>query len=296
MKGRIRLLIGVVGLAAAAAVGGATPAFAGPLNTYTCSGTLSSPGTIPAGQYSSLVMPAGSLCLIQGGSVVVKSPVALGDGAGLGVFSGSLTIKGGLTVRSNALFGAGVGGAPNSTPLTIDGPVRVKSDGALIVGEESPYQPIFAHLNGPVRATNASSVQIHNSRVSGPVKIKGGGGDNALLDAFQGFGPFNDLEDNKILGPVSETGYNGEWAGVLRNLVYGPFAFSNNSEAPNIDEYDIGSNWIDGPATCNDNNPAPNLGQSAGYLSIVIGTVGGDQASTCTGVPTGVSGPPVSPR
>jgi hypothetical protein len=219
--------------------------------------------------------------------------VALGDGAGLGVFSGSLNINGGLTVRSNALFEAGVGHDPNSAPLTIDGPVRVGSSGALIVGEEDPYQPVFARLNGPVEATKASSVQIHNTAVSGPVRINGSGGDNSLLEALQGFGPFNDLEDNTIGGPVSETSYDGEWAGVLRNVIGGPLTFSNNSEAPNIDEYDIGSNAVNGPATCNHNVPAPNLGKSPGYSSIVNGPVRGDQSNTCTGIPTGVSGPPV---
>jgi hypothetical protein len=292
MKRRIAILAAGAALAVPVAVSGATPAFAGPPPTYTCSGTLSSPGTIPAGTYNSLVMPPGSLCQI-GGSVVVNSPVALGDGAGLGVFSGSLTINGGLTVGSNALFGAGIGHTPNTTPLTINGPVRVGSVGALVVGQENPYQPIFAHLNGPVRATDPASVQIHNTAVSGPVRIDGGGGDNPLLDHFGGgFGSFNDLEDNTIGGPVSETNYAGVWAGVLRNVIGGPLTFSNNKEAQ-IDEYDIGSNRIDGPATCSDNTPAPNLGHSAGYLSIVNGPVRGDQAPTCTGVSTGVSGPPV---
>jgi hypothetical protein len=223
----------------------------------------------------------------------VNSPLALGEGAGFGVLVGSLTINGGLAVGATALFGAGVGDNPNSTPLTINGSVRVGTGGALIVGEESPYQPVFAHLNGSVNATNASSVQIHNTAVSGPVAVNAGGGDNALLEAFQGFGPFNDLEDNTIGGPVSETSYHGEWAGVLRNVIGGPLAFNHNSEAPNIDEYDIGSNTINGPATCNDNVPAPNLGKSPGYLSIVNGPIRGDQSNTCTGIPTGVSGPPV---
>ena len=291
MKYRIGIAV-VAALAVPLEVSGATPSFAGPPPAYTCSGTLSSPEIIPAGTYKSLLMPPASLCKILGGSVVVNSPLALGDGAGLGVFSGFLTINGGLTVGANALFGAGVGHNPNSTPLTINGPVHVRSGAALIVGEESPYQPVFAHLNGPVDATNASSVQIHNTAVSGPVAINAGGGDNALLEAFQGFGPFNDLEDNTLGGPVSETGYHGEWAGVLRNVIGGPLTFSKNSEAPNIDEYDIGSNAINGPATCDDNVPAPNLGKSPGYLSIVNGPIRGDQSNTCTGIPTGVSGPP----
>jgi hypothetical protein len=273
-------------------VSGAPPAFAAPSATYTCTGTLGSPGAVPGGTYRSLAMPAGSACAISAGSVVVGSPVTLGNGSVLVVLAGSLTINGGLSVGPNAVFGAGF--IANQTPLTVNGPVRVGSNSALVVGTETPYGALFASLNGPVNAKDASSVQIHNTSVSGPVRITGGGTDNAILDGFSGFqSNFSDLEDNQLGGPVSETGYRGEWGGVLRNVIDGPLTFSNNSEAPNIDEYDIGSNLIKGPATCNDNVPAPNMGHSRGSPSIVRGPTRGDQANTCTGVSTGVSGPPV---
>jgi hypothetical protein len=95
-----------------------------------------------------------------------------------------------------------------------------------------------------------------------------------------------------IAGPVWQTRYNGIWSGVLRNVMAG-LIFVNNSEAPVIDEYDIGSNLINGPAICSGNDPAPNLGMSAGAPSIVDGPTIGDQAATCTGVVGGRSGPPV---
>ncbi len=292
---RRSLVIVVAGAALALPLGvaGAAPALAGPPPpSYTCTGNLGSIGTIPGGTYASLVMPAGSACQVVGGAVVVNSAVTLGNGSVLGVFGGSLAVQGGLTVGPNAVFAAGVNG--NNTPLTINGPTKVGTDAALVVGTESPYAPLFASLNGPVTATDASSLQIHNTHVSGPVSMTGGGGDNPILDGFAMFqSNFNDLEDNQISGPVTENGYGGEWAGVLRNVISGPFTFINNSEAPNIDEYDIGSNLINGPATCNANDPIPNTGSSAGYLSIVHGPTMGDQSATCTGVPTGGSGPPV---
>ncbi len=37
---------------------------------------------------------------------------------------------------------------------------------------------------------------------------------------------------------------NGEWGGVRRNVIDRPLTFSYNSEARNIDEYDIGSNLM----------------------------------------------------
>lgn len=286
--------VGVVSVLLLAAGLGSTPAAAAS-SSFTCTGTFMSPETIPAGAYDALRVPAGSFCLIAGGSVHILAPVTLGDAAGILVVGGSFTVSGPLTVGRDAALGA----PTNATPVHIQGPVTVEENGAFLLGTETPYGAIFAAIDGPVTGLDASTVQIHNTRVSGPVTISGGGGDNALVDAvsesFGYFGPnnFSDLEDNHILGPVTESGYRGVWGGVLRNVIAGPLTFSNNSEAPAIDEYDIGSNLIEGPATCSGNDPAPNLGASAGYLSIVRGPVGGSQAATCTGVPSGVSGPPV---
>ena len=233
-----------------------SPALAARPAGFTCTGTLSSPGSIPGGTYASLTMPAGSLCAVVG-DVTVTRPLTIDTGAGLAVFAGSLTIQG--------------------------GPVAVGQNAALILGTETPGGPIVNSIGGPVTGSGESSVQIHNADVGGPVRLTGGGGDNAIVDAFSGGFPgnFNDLEDNHLQGPVSITGYAGVWAGVIRDVIDGPFTFSDNVEAV-TDEYDIGSDTIHGPATCNDNNPVPNVGQSPGGPSVVFGPIRGDQAATCT--------------
>jgi len=294
MRSRSKLLASVFATTALGAAM-AMPALAHP-SGFTCSGTLAAPKVIPPGVYGSVSMPSGSLCAVNG-SVTILAPLKLSSGAGLGVFlGGSLTIQGPLTVGPGAAFG----NLGNSAPINVNGPVKVDSNGAFIVGVESPYAPIVSAIRGPVTAQDASTVQIHNTQIGGPVKIDGGGGDNAIIDRF--FGPgsnFNDLEDNQILGPVSETGYDGIWAGIIRDKIYGPLTFSDNAEPPLppgsefVNEYDIGSNLIFGPATCDDNNPAPNMGPSSGSPSIVHGPVRGDQAATCTGTPAGKTGPPV---
>jgi hypothetical protein len=296
MRTSMRLVATTAVAVASLGVGGAVPAQAAPRPAFACSGTLSSPGVISAGTYSHVSMPAGTACVMPGpGAVKILSPLVLDQGAGLLVVGGSLSIDGGVTVGAMAAMAV----PSNSTPVDIDGAVRVRSDGVFLLGTETPHGAIFASIDGPVRALDASSVQLHNTSVLGSVTLDGGGATNALVDAVaasmgaSGPNNFNDLEDNKIFGRVVETHYDGVWSGILRDVIDGPMIFTHNSEAPNLDEYDIGSNRIDGPAVCSGNDPAPNLGHSAGSPSIVSGPIRGDQAATCTGVPNGVSGPAV---
>jgi hypothetical protein len=240
-------------------------------------------------------MPPGTVCLITGpGEVADQSPLTLGTGSGLILVGGSLSVTGAVTVGADAVMATNT--QTNSTPVDISGAVTVESDAVFILGTETPYGSLFSSIGGTVTGLDASSVQIHNSLVSGKVTLMGGGRDNALLEELTGGAPelnFNDLEDNLIGSSVTEVGYDGVWAGVLRNVIKGAMTFSDNSEAPMIDEYDIGSNVILGAATCSGNDPAPNLGESPGFSSIVYGPTLGDQAATCTGIPEGVSGPPV---
>ncbi len=268
----------------------ASPARA-PSSGYTCTGSsLTTPGVITTGTYSSLSMPPGTFCVVAG-TVTVTKPVTVGDGSALMMGNGSLTVSGPFGVGTGAVFAD----FTNALPVTIGGPVHVGTEGVFVLGVESPYTPTFASIAGPVTATGASSVQIHNTTIGGPVRLMGGGADNPIVQAFTHTSPFNnfnDLEDDVIAGGVTETGYQGIWAGVLRDMIGGPFTFTDNAETV-TDEYDIGSNLILGPATCANNTPAPNMGTSRGSPSIVEGPQRGDQAATCTGVATGISGPAV---
>jgi hypothetical protein len=147
--------------------------------------------------------------------------------------------------------------------------LSVEPSAAVVIGQETPGGPLVSSISGPVRGTDASTVQIHNSSIGGPVNLQGGGGSNAILDALVGGGyNFNDLEDNVISGPVTINGYGGIWAGVIRNHIAGGLTFTNNTD---MDEFDIGSNVIAGNANCSLNNPAVNTGGSPGSPNTVAG-------------------------
>jgi hypothetical protein len=255
--------------------------------SLTCGGTLSAPQDVPGGTYASFIMPPGSVCGIVG-DVTVTSGLTVGAGAALVVAFGSLHVGGPVRIRPGGSFGDYL----SADPISIDGPLSADHNASVAIGLEDPYGPLVSSINGAVRATDPSTIQIHNTLVRGPVEIRGGGGSNPIFAAagipFPGYN-VSDLEDNVIEGPVSETHYDGIGSGLLRNVMTG-LTFSKNTGAP---EYDIGSNLINGPATCSGNVPAPNHGASAGAPSIVNGLTRGDQATTCTGVAGGVSGPPV---
>jgi hypothetical protein len=286
----------VIGLGAAP-TDAKTPPPPPPPTPYTCTGTLAAPEAVPSGTYTSLTMPAGSICLIPGPKpVTVLSGVTLQTGSGLatGVTADAADLKivGDVVLQSDSLFVADLKNEKH--PVNILGQVTVGSGALFYLGNEKPGKPPFASIQGSVVAQDPSAVVIQNTTIGGPVSVLGGGATNAIIEALSHDAPetnYTDFEDDQINGGITEVDYGGVWAGVIRTIMNGSLTFANNSETT-IDEYDIGSDIISGSAYCAQNNPPPNMGHSAGSPSIVDGITFGDQAATCTGVPGGETGPP----
>ncbi len=291
MRTTCRLIAGslVMGLtlASAGSAGAAGPP--PPPPSFTCTGTAAAPQTVPPGPYSKFHMPAGSFCEITG-LVQVVAPVSLGTGSALLVTKGGLTVEGSLTVGPQAAFGADFM-KKEDAPVTILGSVIVKNDGVFYLGTEIPYGPVFATIQGSVNGRNASAIVIQNTYIAGAATVSGGGAVNKIVKALAGPDTnYTDFEDDHVNGSITEVGYGGVWAGVIRTIVKNQLRFAYNSEK-SIDEYDIGSDVIYGSAFCQGNNPVPNTGSSSGSPSLVLGPTFGDQAKTCTGVKSGGTGP-----
>jgi hypothetical protein len=294
-----RLMVAaVMGVSMAGLGGGVAGATASPAPSFTCKGSLASPGTVPSGTYSSLVMPRGSICLIPGPApVTVLSAVTLQRGSGLATgiakgLSADVKIVGSLTLAPDAAFVAALNNENN--PVNILGRVTVKSGALFYLGTEVPHAPPFASIQGAVVAQDPSAVVIQNATIGGPVSVTGGGAVNKIVEALSHGAPltnYTDFEDDQIRGGITEVGYGGVFGGVIRTIMKGSLVFAFNRQVK-IDEYDIGSNIISGSAYCQGNRPAPNKGHSPGAPSIVHGRTFGNQAKTCTGVPGGGTGPP----
>src|SRR5207302_10639126 len=91
-----------------------SPVAAGGAPGFTCTGTLATPESVPGGTYSSLAMPAASLCAVVG-DVTVTRPLTVGTGAGLAVFAGSLTVHGPVRISTQGCLPS----FSNSTPAHV---------------------------------------------------------------------------------------------------------------------------------------------------------------------------------
>ena len=149
-----------------------------------------------------------------------------------------------------------------SGPVTIVGGVSVGAGATFVLGaEENPSHT--GTIIGGVRATNASSVQIHFSTINGSVNLTGGSGPfGGPFDVT-----FNTIEDSVINGAVNISGYNGFWQGFFRNSVNGSLNFNNNTVV-DTDGNEIQTNTIRGSMNCSGNDPAPQMGDSGGSPNV----------------------------
>jgi hypothetical protein len=157
-------------------------------------------------------------------------------------------------------------------PLTITGGLVVGAGATFVFGsEETP--DVTATIYEGVHATNAASVQIHFATIYEGVFITGGAGPFG--------GPFDvtwtTIEDSLINGPVTIQGYNGFWAGFIRNTVFGTVTYRNNTVA-DPDGNEVVTNTIHGNLVCSGNTPPPQVGDSEGSPNTVTGRRSGQCA------------------
>jgi hypothetical protein len=151
------------------------------------------------------------------------------------------------------------------------GPLRIRSglfiqQGATLVFGSEDQPGHTATITGGVHATNAATVEIHFSTISGGIDIQGGSGPFG--------GPFdvtyNTIEDSTVNGGYTESGYDGFWNGFFRNNVHGSVNFYDNVVLdPDGNEFQ--TNTIHGNLNCFGNDPPPQQGDSGGSPNVVTG-------------------------
>ena len=249
-----------------------------------------------SGTYRSSLTVTGLCYLVKGTSIVVDGGLTVASGAMLDGIS-----PGGTELLGSALPGN----------LTVKGSVEVKTGGALLLGwciepnngtdtENCDKNKLsYAHdrVRGNITAVDALSVIVHNVRVSGRIRVTGGGGGvqcttpalfsedtdpavNGTQSIGYDFSPVNysDLESNTVGGSVSVTNLDSCWFGALRDSVRGDFTFNNNTMSdPDGDE--VVGNTIHHNMSCTGNSPEVQFGDSGSGPNIVSGTATGECAS-----------------
>jgi hypothetical protein len=158
------------------------------------------------------------------------------------------------------------------TPVTIRGGLFIGSGATFVLGDEE--QPgDNGTITGGVHATDAMNVQIHFMTINGGVDITGGSGPfGGPFDVT-----FNTIEDSWINGGVRMEGYNGFWAGFIRNHVNGSVNLNDNVLV-DLDGNEYVTNTIHGSLNCSGNSPAPQVGDSEGSPNQVTGSKTGQCA------------------
>ena len=239
-------------------------------NATTCKG-----GSIASGVYSNLKI-AGT-CTVDKGSVTVEGDLTVLPGATL------IAVTGGLD---------GFGGPSLSSDLTVGGNLDVQAGGVMTLGCEPVYytcpnDPAFA-VNGPgtfltqhtvagnLTAENALGVVIHHTNVLGNVVVRGGGGGVSCATFLPALGapPYADFENMAIGGNLTITGWQSCWLGWFRDTVGRNVDFNGNVTA-DPDGNEVQNNTVVGNLNCSGNNPTPQVGDSGGGPSTVLGNVNG---------------------
>ncbi len=229
----------------------------------TCSGTLTTPGSIAPGTYSSLKVVG--FCLgPPTGNVIVKGDVTVAKGAALA-----------------ANYPSFAPGAPEGDAnWLVKGSIVVGHGGTLLFGCEPAVgcaNTTFDTVKGNVDANGALGVILHSSIIGGNVSYKGGGGG---VNCTPGFGPFSfgvysDAEDDVINGSLTVSGLRSCWFGEFRNIILGNDTVTGNRFA-DPDATEVANNEVFGSLACFNNVPIAQFGDAVQLPNVVFGAIRGE--------------------
>ncbi|HZU12384.1 MAG TPA: hypothetical protein VFB58_06060 [Chloroflexota bacterium] len=192
--------------------------------------------------------------------------------------SGStLNVQGNLVVAPDGYFDA-----LTMSTVNVSGNILVDRGATLALGctFASP-PPCTGNTNdtvgGNIIATHAFTMYLDGDTINGNV-ISIGGGPGPTFNPFVNLA----IKDNVIGGNVLVNGWQGAWAGFIRNVTYGSVMWMNVVTV-DPDSNEIVTNWIAGNLACRGNMPAAQIGDSGGSPNVVLGQAVGECASLTTG-------------
>jgi hypothetical protein len=265
----LRPLVALVTALSSMLIGaGTVSASASAAKAFTCHGTITSPGVVAPGTYSSLKIAG--FCVIIGGlttNVIVRDDV---------------TVEKGATLLANYPAFPPLLPAEGDANVIVKGNIFVREGATLFLGCEAAagcVNPTFDAVGGKIVSDGALGVRLHSDIIGGSVDLlEGGGGVNCNARSVFPFGVSTDVEDNVIGGSLHVAHLKSCWFGEFRNFVMGNDTVDHNTFA-NEDATEVGSNEVFGNLSCFDNNPVAQFGDSGALPNIVLGKATGECAA-----------------
>lgn len=254
--GRGRLLIGVLVVAAFGIVAGgaAGDPFVGPP-------ICSSAGMAVSGSYSSLTI-SGNAYVPEGKTLAVSGTLTLAPGSCLDAFIvATVQVGGNINVGQGAVLALGCTPGSLGPPFT-QPPCHGVTTNDTVGGSIIADRPLTMYLDG--------------NTIRGDV-ISRGGGPGLSTDRFVTF----PIKDNTIGGRLLVEGWQGGWAGLIRNHVAGSVGFSHNMSVLDPDSNEVQTNVVGGDLTCFANSPAAQVNPLDGGQPNVVA---GKKLGQCAGL------------
>ena len=296
--GRWRLL-GLLAVVAAVAVAIPAASGAGPfaragskvLCSHECSAAaLFSPATLKRGEMKGIIHGSAKAATCAGGSIAPGTYGSLTITGFCTVDQGPVKVWHSVYVAPNAGLIAAFGDGPQ---LAIGGSLWAEKNSVLVLGCEpeaftcinDPDQAVGTFsskstIYGNLYATNALAVIVHDAHIGGNLRVhQGGGGYNCNPQAaLFGSPAYATFEDVSVSGNATVNDMQTCWLGFFRTTVGGWVKYQNNSTA-DPDGNEVDTNVVQGNFACSGNNPAAQVGDSAGFPNITFGKATGECAS-----------------
>jgi hypothetical protein len=237
-----------------------TAAFADQNTVPVCNGVPPNPdGTAVSGTYQNLTL-TGNHYVDANATLTVNGNLTIATGACLDAFSlGNVKVGGNILVEKGAILGLGCSPGALGPPF----------DQAPCKGQTTTDT-----VGGNIIANQPWSMYLTADTIRGNV-VSNGGGPGVTFNPYVNF----PIKENTIGGNLIVQGWQGAWAGALRNQVAGNLIFRNNNTA-NPDANEVATNTVGGNLICTGNAPATQFGDSGGLPN----TVAGQKLGQCTGL------------
>lgn len=229
-------------------------------------------GAIHGGTYRSLTV-AGTCWFPDNVTITVQRNLTIAPGATLNPLTPGLTnfnmaavhVRGDILVERHGFMGLGCSVAMAHDPM----------EGATSC---SPTQNSDVEVTGSIVAYNARTMYLDGIHVHGDViSYHGGPGVNVTRQSQDYNFPVKDVT---VDGYLVISGWQGGWAGIIRDTVGRSVQFSYNG-SKDADSNEVLSNRIGGNLSCFGNRPAAQYGDATGAPGATPNVVGGHAYGQC---------------